>query len=172
MALSTARMHKVRGRPPLLAAGITSVIHSHSSSVRSLGYVFSFIYPFYTTHEDFSDRLSGVHGNDTLRAPRFTSLPPHGENDPSHGQPRERALPHLHGGRKGAFEDQGTEWHFRGELERHRGAKRLPKKHHIVWSDALVCGQPVVRCSCVAIHTRLIGLPGAPSVPAIVEHKD
>ena len=35
------------------------MIHSHSSSVRSLGYIFSFIYPFYTTHEDFSDRLSG-----------------------------------------------------------------------------------------------------------------
>src|SRR5712691_7218973 len=59
MALSTARIHRVRGRPPLLAAGINSLIHSHSSSVRSLGYVFSFIYPFYTTHEDFSDRLSG-----------------------------------------------------------------------------------------------------------------
>src|SRR5712664_3809722 len=58
MALSTARIHRVRGRPPLLAAGITSLIHSHSSSVRSLGYIFSFIYPFYTTHEDFSDRLS------------------------------------------------------------------------------------------------------------------
>src|SRR5215470_19509295 len=43
MALSTARMHKVRGRPPLLAAGISSFIHSHSSSVRSLGYVCSFI---------------------------------------------------------------------------------------------------------------------------------
>src|SRR6266540_4555504 len=57
MALSTARIHRVRGRPPLLAAGITSLIHSHSSSVRSLGYIFSFIYPFYTTHEDFSDRL-------------------------------------------------------------------------------------------------------------------
>src|SRR4029453_6836424 len=57
MALSTARIHKVRGRPPLLAAGIRSLIHSHSSSVRSLGYIFSFIYPFYTTHEDFSDRL-------------------------------------------------------------------------------------------------------------------
>jgi hypothetical protein len=40
-----------------LAAGSTSLIHSHSSSVRSLGYVFSFIYPCYTTHEDFSDRL-------------------------------------------------------------------------------------------------------------------
>src|SRR4029453_18648908 len=59
MALSTARIPRVRGRPPLLAAGITSLIHSHSSSVRSLGYVFSFIYPCYTTHEDFSDRLSG-----------------------------------------------------------------------------------------------------------------
>src|SRR5215813_12031956 len=58
MALSTARMHKVRGRPPLLAAGISSLSHSHSSSVRSLGYVFSFIFSFYTTHEDFSDRLS------------------------------------------------------------------------------------------------------------------
>src|SRR2546422_10682812 len=57
MALSTARMRRVRGRPPLLAAGIISLIHSHSSSVRSLGYIFSFIYPFYTTHEDFSDRL-------------------------------------------------------------------------------------------------------------------
>src|SRR5262249_29235534 len=57
MALSTARMHKVRGRPPLLAAGISSLSHSHSSSVRSLGYVFSFIFSFYTTHEDFSDRL-------------------------------------------------------------------------------------------------------------------
>jgi len=33
------------------------LIHSHSSSVRSLGYIFSFIDPFYTTHEDFSDRL-------------------------------------------------------------------------------------------------------------------
>src|SRR6266481_6041677 len=61
MALSTARIHRVRGRPPLLAAGIKSLIHSHSSSVRSLGYIFSFIYPFYTTHEDFSDRLLGVH---------------------------------------------------------------------------------------------------------------
>src|SRR6266700_2520806 len=58
MALSTARIHRVRGRPPLLAAGIKSLIHSNSSSVRSLGYIFSFIYPFYTTHEDFSDRLS------------------------------------------------------------------------------------------------------------------
>src|SRR6266436_10438792 len=57
MALSTARIHRVRGRPPLLAAGITSLIHSHSSSVRSLGYIFSFIYPFYTTCADFSDRL-------------------------------------------------------------------------------------------------------------------
>src|SRR4029453_3859204 len=57
MALSTARMHKVRGRPPRLAAGISSLSHSHSSSVRSLGYVFSFIFSFYTTHEDFSDRL-------------------------------------------------------------------------------------------------------------------
>src|SRR4029450_12734 len=59
MALSTARIHRVRGRPPLLAAGITSVIHSHSSSVRSLGYIFSFIYLFYATCEDFSDRLLG-----------------------------------------------------------------------------------------------------------------
>src|SRR6266705_6143085 len=57
MALSTARIHRVRGRPPLLAAGIKSLIHSHSSSVRSLGYIFSFIYPFYTTCADFSDRL-------------------------------------------------------------------------------------------------------------------
>src|SRR4029453_6892660 len=60
MALSTALIHSVRGRPPLLAAGIKSLIHSHSSSVRSLGYVFSFIYPCYTTHEDFSDRLLGL----------------------------------------------------------------------------------------------------------------
>src|SRR6267378_942352 len=59
MALSTARMHRVRGRPPLLAAGINSLIHSHSSSVRSLGYIFSLIYLFYTTPEDFSDRLLG-----------------------------------------------------------------------------------------------------------------
>src|SRR5215471_13457318 len=64
MALSTARMHKVRGRPPLLAAGISSLSHSHSSSVRSLGYVFSFIFSFYTTHEDFSDRLSDHHEHD------------------------------------------------------------------------------------------------------------
>src|SRR6476660_8863783 len=55
MALSTARIHRMRGRPPRLAAGIKSLIHSHSSSVRSLGYIFSFIYPFYATHEDFSD---------------------------------------------------------------------------------------------------------------------
>src|SRR6266446_5361441 len=64
MALSTARIHRVRGRPPLLAAGIISLIHSHSSSVRSLGYIFSFIYPFYTTHEDFSDRLLETLGFD------------------------------------------------------------------------------------------------------------
>src|SRR5882762_10245970 len=63
MALSTARIHRVRGRPPLLAAGIISLIHSHSSSVRSLGYIFSFIYPFYTTHEDFSDRLLDIIGD-------------------------------------------------------------------------------------------------------------
>src|SRR5215216_6546323 len=63
MALRTARIQRVRGRPPLLAAGSTSLIHSHSSSVRSLGYVFSFIYPCYTTHEDFSDRLSGAEGS-------------------------------------------------------------------------------------------------------------
>src|SRR5262249_38741727 len=63
MALSTARIHRVRGRPPLLAAGITSLIHSHSSSVKSLGYVFSFIYPCYTTQEDFSDRLSEGEGH-------------------------------------------------------------------------------------------------------------
>src|SRR6266849_3938362 len=47
MALRTARIHRVRGRPPLLAAGIRSLIHSHSSSVRSLGYIFSFIYLLY-----------------------------------------------------------------------------------------------------------------------------
>src|SRR6266540_5024101 len=78
MALSTARMHKVRGRPPLLAAGINSLIHSHSSSVRSLGYVFSFIYPFYTTHEDFSDRLSvpPAHGNTANNAWRRQDAPP------------------------------------------------------------------------------------------------
>src|SRR5215813_1444288 len=58
MALSTARIHRVRGCPPLLAAGIKSLLHSHSSSVRSLGYIVSFISPCYTTHEDFSDRLS------------------------------------------------------------------------------------------------------------------
>src|SRR5438128_11391938 len=66
MALSTARLHRVRGRPPLVAAGITSVIHSHSSAVRSLGYGFSFLDPFYTTHEDFSDRLL-ERGKDTRR---------------------------------------------------------------------------------------------------------
>ena len=75
MALSTARIHRVRGRPPLFAAGINSLIHSHSSSVRSLGYVFSFIYPCYTTHEDFSDRLLEPH---TLasRAPCMIAQPP------------------------------------------------------------------------------------------------
>src|SRR5215831_5059169 len=57
MALRTARIHRVRGRPPLLAAGIKSLIHFHSSSVRSLGYVCSFISLCYTTHEDFSDSL-------------------------------------------------------------------------------------------------------------------
>src|SRR5467141_1814035 len=74
MALSTARMHRVRGRPPLLAAGINSLIHSHSSSVRSLGYIFSLIYLFYTTPEDFSDRLS-----DSQRQPPGSSpqSPPH-----------------------------------------------------------------------------------------------
>src|SRR5262249_56055484 len=58
IALSTARIHSVRGRPPLVAAGIRSLIHSHSSLVRSLGYIFSFIHLFYTTNEGFSDRLS------------------------------------------------------------------------------------------------------------------
>src|SRR5215510_11889098 len=36
-----------------------SLIHSHSSLVRSLGYIFSFIHLFYTTNEGFSDSLSG-----------------------------------------------------------------------------------------------------------------
>src|SRR2546428_566945 len=71
MALSTARIHRVRGRPPLLAAGINSLIHSHSSSVRSLGYIFSFIYPFYTTCADFSDRLSTV-GMPVARHPPYS----------------------------------------------------------------------------------------------------
>src|SRR5207249_5238359 len=75
MALSTARIHRVRGRPPLLAAGITSLIHSHSSSVRSLGYIFSFIYPFYTTREDFSDRLLDPHRtNGTAGATIFSRI--------------------------------------------------------------------------------------------------
>src|SRR5262249_26210152 len=69
MALSTARIQRVRGRPPLLAAGIKSLIHSHSSSVKSLGYVFSFISPCYTTHEDFSDRLLEVRGSGRTTAP-------------------------------------------------------------------------------------------------------
>src|SRR6266566_7140672 len=73
MALSTARIHRVRGRPPLLAAGIKSLIHSHSSSVRSLGYIFVFIYPFYTTHEDFSDRLL-CHLNPKNFMPRQSTL--------------------------------------------------------------------------------------------------
>src|SRR4030095_8201116 len=71
MALSTARIPRVRGRPPLLAAGITSLIHSHSSSVRSLGFVFSFIYPCYTTHEDFSDRLLDTFVKQTKEARVF-----------------------------------------------------------------------------------------------------
>src|SRR2546430_15317645 len=71
MALSTARMPKVRGRPPLLAVGISSVIHAHASSVRSLGYVFSFIFPFYTTHEDFSDRLLGQLPSSSPWGPRL-----------------------------------------------------------------------------------------------------
>src|SRR5215468_4882148 len=70
MALRTARIQRVRGRPPLWAAGITSLIHSHSSSVRSLGYVFSFIHPCYTTHEDFSDRLSRPPSSDPPQRPR------------------------------------------------------------------------------------------------------
>src|SRR5213596_2971990 len=78
MALSTARIHRVRGRPPLLAAGITSLIHSHSSSVRSLGYIFSFIYPFYTTREDFSDRLLE---NDTILRPKEHFVDQHGYTD-------------------------------------------------------------------------------------------
>src|SRR5207244_4776816 len=44
----------------LLDAGISSVLPSPSSSVRSLGDVCPLIFPFYTTHEDFSDRLSGA----------------------------------------------------------------------------------------------------------------
>src|SRR5256714_6920091 len=82
MAVSTALIPRVRGRPPLLAAGISSLIHSHSSSVRSLGYIFSFIYPFYTTCEDFSDRLSGrevppAGGNTEFASMRaaYTGLP-------------------------------------------------------------------------------------------------
>src|SRR5438445_4502140 len=55
----TRPMRKGRGRPPLLAAGISSVRPSPSSSVRSLGDVCPLIFPFYTAHEDFSDRLSG-----------------------------------------------------------------------------------------------------------------
>src|SRR4029450_7988394 len=73
MALSTALIHSVRGRPPLLAVGIKSLIHSHSSSVRSLGYVFSCIHPCYTTHEHFSHRPLDPAGNtradDTRLAP-------------------------------------------------------------------------------------------------------
>ena len=38
-------------------------------------------------------------------------------HDPPHGQPRECALPDLYSGRKRAFEDQGTGWHLRSELE-------------------------------------------------------
>src|SRR5881296_2574340 len=74
IALSTARIHRVRGRPPLLAAGIKSLIHSHSSLVRSLGYIFSFIYPFYTTHEDFSDRLSEKVGDEVYHLRFLNSL--------------------------------------------------------------------------------------------------
>src|SRR6266436_8862470 len=82
MALSTARIHRVRGRPPLLAAGIKSLIHSHSSSVRSLGYIFSFIYTFYTTCEDFSDRLLEkmsllCWGNLSPKPPNKAAIPPH-----------------------------------------------------------------------------------------------
>ena len=92
-------------------------------------------------------------------------------HDPPHGQPWECALSHLHGGRKGALEDQGTERHLRGELERDGSTERLPEEHHVVWGDALIYGQPAVRCPGVAIHTRLIGVPSTPSIPAIVEHE-
>ena len=70
---SQTRWHGVRpaeegrGRPPLVAAGITCLSQSQSSSVRSLGYVVSFIYPYYTTHEDFSDRFSGQPGSREAR---------------------------------------------------------------------------------------------------------
>src|SRR5439155_3820199 len=88
MALSTARIHRVRGRPPLLAAGIKSLIHSHSSSVRSLGYIFSFIYPFYTTREDFSDRLSGDRVNKLWQVTAYR----HGAGRSGCGAPGERAI--------------------------------------------------------------------------------
>src|SRR5438067_6232646 len=57
MAFKTCRIQSSRRRPPGLASGMSSLIESHSSSVRSLGYNFSFMYPFYLTDEDFSDRL-------------------------------------------------------------------------------------------------------------------
>src|SRR5205823_1291206 len=62
MAFKTCRIQSSRRRPPGLASGMSSLIESHSSSVRSLGYNFSFMYPFYLTDEDFSDRLLELKG--------------------------------------------------------------------------------------------------------------
>src|SRR5436305_13471368 len=59
MAFKTCRIQSSRRRPPGLASGIKSLIKSHSSSVRSLGYNFSFMYPSYLANENFSDRLLG-----------------------------------------------------------------------------------------------------------------
>src|SRR5207253_820253 len=56
MALSTARMFVLRGRPPGLAGGINGSISSHWASVKSLGYPGRSILRLYHL-PDFPDTL-------------------------------------------------------------------------------------------------------------------
>src|SRR5262250_1595638 len=49
MALTTARISSLRGRPPGLGGGSKSLIRSHSASVRSVGYGLAFIPTVYRT---------------------------------------------------------------------------------------------------------------------------
>src|SRR5438128_11770049 len=60
MALSTARISVLRGRPPGLAGGINGSISCHWASVKSLGYPECSILRLYHP-SDFPDRLSEPH---------------------------------------------------------------------------------------------------------------
>src|SRR5436309_2032811 len=76
MALMTWRISRLRGRPPILAAGIKSLIQSQRRSARSVGYVCVFIPQVYPTKSADRHPFQTVSHNIRGQSVQETAFPP------------------------------------------------------------------------------------------------